>query len=179
MLYKKTNATGIDVPIQKTQTLLHDKLNVLWGINMKAYGRAYLLKKGKQVLPEVFVNNIDYEDVLGLNDNRFFFIQSNSAKRVSNTRYESDIDIYFIINLKEVKSGITHRADEEVHKDIDYILNQTDFYINSIETGIDNVINDFKLNERDNFNLADFEPYHIFKVKCTITYDLSKIECNG
>lgn len=179
MLYTKTQASGIDVPIQKAQRLLHSKLNDLWGVDVKAYGRAYLSKRGKQVLPEVFLNGKDYKDVLELEDNRFFFIQSESSNKISNTRYETDVDIYFILNLKEVKSSVEHRADEEVHKDVDYILNQTEFVVNSIEVGLDNVINDFKLNDRDNFNFSDFEPYHIFKVKCSVKYDLSKIECNG
>ena len=178
MLYTKTNAVGIDVEIQKAQRLLYDKLNTLWNIDISAYGRAYLLKRDKQVIPEVFVNDVDYKDVLGLDDNRFFFIQSNSSDRISNTRYECDVDIYFILNLKDVKSA-NHRADEEVHSDVDYLLNQTNFEIKSLEIGFDNVIRDFKINERDNFNLSDFEPYHIFKYVCGIKYDISKIECNG
>ena len=179
MLYTKTEATGIDVEIQKAQRLLHDKLNVLWNTDISGYGRAYLLKRGKQVLPEVFVNDIDYKDVLSLDSNRFFFIQSESSNKISNTRYECDVDIYFILNLKEVKATVDHRADEEVHSDVDYLLNQTYFDVKSLEIGIDNVIKDFKLDDRDNFNLSDFEPYHIFKYVCAIKYDISKKECNG
>lgn len=179
MLYTKTEAIGIDVPIQKVQRLLYDKLSLLWGVNISAYGRAYLLKRKDNVLPEVFVSGKDYKDVLSLDDNRFFFVQSESAKKINSTRYETDIDIYFILNLKEVKSDISHRADEEVHNDVNYILNQTELDIDSIEVGLDNVIKDFKINNRDNFNFSDFEPYHIFKVKCSVKYDLSKKECNG
>ena len=179
MLYTKTLATGIDVEIQKAQRLLHDKLNVLWNTDISGYGRAYLLKRSKQVIPEVFVDGKDYKDVLSLDDNRFFFVQSNSSDRVSNKRYESDIDVYFILNLKDVKPNVTHRADEEVHKDVDYVLNQSNLEIKSLEIGVDNVIKDFKIEERDNFNKSDFEPYHIFKFMCTVMYDITKTECNG
>ena len=178
MLYTKTNPSGVDVPIQKVQKLLHSKLLTLYGKNIGAYGRAYLLKRGNIVVPEVFVSNIDYKDVLGINENRFFFVQSNKETKVSIRRFQTDVDIYFILNLKELKSNILHRADEEVHNDIDYILNQTDFKINSIETGLDNVLSAFNISDNDNFNYSDFEPYHIFKVSCTVNYDLSTTKCN-
>ena len=77
MLYKKTNPVGIDVEIQKAQTLLHDKLSSDWGADINAYGRVYLSKRKDVILPEVFVDGVDYKDVLSLDDNRFFFIQSN------------------------------------------------------------------------------------------------------
>lgn len=179
MLYTKTEATGIDVEIQKAQRLLHDKLSVLWKTDVSGYGRAYLLKRGKQVIPEVFVDGKDYKDVLGLDDNRFFFVQSNSSDKISNTRYECDVDVYFILNLKDVKPYVTHRADEEVHSDVDYVLSHTTFEVKSLEIGIDNVIKDFKIEERDNFNKSDFEPYHVFKYMCTVMYDITKKECNG
>jgi hypothetical protein len=178
MIYGKTNPTGIDVPIQKVQKLLHDRLNTKWSVEISAYGRAYILKKGGLTIPEVFVDGGDYDDVLSLDDNRFFFIQSDSAIRYSNTLYETDVDIYFILNLKEIKPSINHRADEEVHNDIDYLLNQTEFTINSIETGITNVLSDFSIKDSDNFNLSDFEPYHVFKVMCTVQYDLQTTKCN-
>jgi len=179
MLYKKTNQVGIDVEIQKAQTLLHDKLCSSWGADISAYGRVYLLKRKETIVPEVFVGGVDYKDVLSLDDNRFFFIQSNTSTRISNTRYECDVDIYFILNLKDVKSSINHRADEEVHRDVEYLLNQTYFETKSLEIGIDNVISDFKLEDRDNFNISDFEPYHIFKYVCSVKYDISKTGCNG
>lgn len=178
MLYTILDPTGVDVPIQKAQKVLHDKLNALYGVELSAYGRAYIKKKNNIKIPEVFVDGVDYKDVLGYDDNRFFFVQSDSATNISSKWYETDVDIYFILNLKELKPSITHRADEEVHNDIDYILAQTKFEINSIETGIDNVLSDFSLSERDNFNYADFEPYHVFKFNCSIQYNLATTKCN-
>ena len=179
MNYTKTQVTGIDVPIQKAQKLLYDSLSVIWGTNLNGYGRVYLNNRGKSIIPEVFLSGNDYKDVLSLDDNRFFFVKSDSATRISNTRYESDIDIYFIVNLKEVIGRDDYRSDEFVHSNVNTVLNRTDFHIKGIETGIDNIISVFKLEDRDNFNLSDLEPYHIFKVECAIKYDLSKTECNG
>jgi len=178
MLYTKTNPTGIDVPIQKAQKLLHDRLNDLWCADLDAYGRAYVLDRGDITIPEVFVDGKDYKDVLGYDCNRLFFVQDDIVTKVSNKWYETNVAIYFILNLKEIKPTVTHRADEESHNDVDYILHRTDFNVISIETGIDNVLSDFSISNRDNFNYADFEPYHVFKFNCNIKYDLSTTKCN-
>ena len=179
MLYTKINPTGIDKPIQEAQKMLHEKLNPLWNTELSAYGRAYITKRiDGPTIPEVFVSDNDYKDVLGLDDSRFFFVQSPTSTKLDFKLYETDVDIYFIINLSEVKSTITHRADEEVHQNVDYILSQSSFDINSIEIGIDNFISDFNLTDMDNFKLADFQPYHIFKVACSVKYNLETTKCN-
>lgn len=178
MIYTKTNPTGIDVPIQKAQKRLYEKLNAKWGVELSAYGRAYLHKKGAHTLPEVFSGGVDYDDVLSIDDNRFFFTQDSSASRYDNNLYETDITVYFILNLKELKPSVTHRADEEVHNDVDYELNHTSIIINSIETGIDNVLSDFNIRDNDNFQFSDFEPYHVFKMDCTVQYKLETTKCN-
>jgi hypothetical protein len=179
MLYTKTNPTGIDKPIQEAQKMLHDRLNTLWSINLSGYGRAYILKrKDGNTVPEVFVSDNDYKDILGLDDSRFFFVQSPTSEKLDFKVYETDVDIYFIIDLSKVKSTITHRADEEVHQNVDYILSQTSFDVNSIEIGIDNFISDFSIEDMDNFKLADFQPYHIFKMACSVKYNLETTKCN-
>jgi len=179
MLYTKTKPTGIDKPIQETQKLLHDRLNSLWGIELKGYGRADLLKRDDQVIPEVFVNGKDYEDILGLDDNRFFFVQDDKSESVDAKWYETDVNIYFILKLTDIKTNITHRADQEVHDDIINVLKQSSLdTVTSIETGIDNVISDFKITDMDNFNLSDFQPYHIFKVVTSVKYNLKTTNCN-
>lgn len=178
MLYTKTNPTGIDVPIQKAQKLLYNRLNTEWGIELSAYGRAYINKSRGNKIPEVFVDGKDYKDVLGTDDSRFFFVASDSAQRYDNSLYETDVDIYFLIDLKSVKPSVNHRADEEVHNNVDYVLNHTDLTINSMETGIENVLSDFDLKDSDNFNYADFESYHVFKMECTVQYNLQTTKCN-
>lgn len=178
MLYNRTNPTGVDVPIQKAQKLLHSRLSSLYCKDIKAYGRAYLKKSGDNLYPEVYVDGIDYKNVLGLDDNRFFFVQSNVANKVNNTWYETDVSIYFIVNLKELKPLVSHRADEEVHNDIDFILSKTDFYDISLEMGIDNFLKDFNIPDNDNFNTADVEPNHVFKFNCSVRYNLATTKCN-
>lgn len=178
MLYTRLNPTGVDTPIQKAQKLLHDRLNTLWGVDLNAYGRAYLKKSGDNTFPEVYVGGIDYKNVLGLDDNRFFFIQSDTATKINNTWYETNVSIYFIVNLKELKPLINHRADEEVHNDVDYLLSKTGFYDISLETGIDKFIADFNITDGDNFHTADVEPNHVFKFNCTVRYNLATTKCN-
>lgn len=178
MLHTRTDPTGIDVPIQVAQKRLHDRLNELWGITLQAYGRAYLLKKEDKIIPEVFTSNQDYEDVLSLDDNRFFFVQKESSEKVDNKWFEGDVDVYFILKLDDIYKELDHRADEEAHRDVDHVLNQTKLNVETIEIGIDNVISDFKIRDHDNFNYSDFEPYHIFKLTCNVRYDLATAKCN-
>lgn len=177
MIYSKTNPTGVDVPIQKAQKKLHDTLNSQWGIELDAYGRAYLLDRGDLTIPEVFVKDKDYKDVLELKSNRFFFVASNTATKTNHNWYETDVDIYFILNLKELKPSVSHRADQEVQDDADKVLSKTDFIISSIDTGINNVLSDFNISDRDNFKYADFEPYHVFKFSCSVNYNLQTKKC--
>ena len=178
MIYSKTNPTGVDVPIQKAQKKLHDTLNSVWGVELDAYGRAYLLKRGDLIIPEVFVGGKDYKDILELKSNRFFFVVGNTANKINNNWYETNVDIYFILNLADLKPSVTHRADQEAQDDADKVLSKTDITINSIDTGIDNVLSDFNISERDNFKYADFEPYHVFKFSCSVNYNLKTTKCN-
>jgi len=178
MIYKKTNPTGVDYPIQKAQKKLHDSLNAKWGVDLDAYGRAYLLRRGDIVVPEVFVEDKDYKDVLGYDTNRFFFTVGNTFSKYSQNWYETSVTIYFILKIKDIKPLVSHRADQEVQDDVDLVLRKTDLVIESIETGIDNVLSDFNISDRDNFRYADFEPYHTFKVNCNVRYNLKTTNCN-
>lgn len=177
MLYTRLNPTGVDTPIQKAQKLLHDRLNDLWGVDLSAYGRAYIKKSKDNVFPEVYIGGVDYKNVLGLDDNRFFFVQSDTAEKINNNWYETNVSIYFIVNLKELKPLINHRADEEVHNDVDYLLAKTDFENISLETGITKFLADFNISDTNNFNTADVEPNHVFKFNCSVKYNLVTTKC--
>lgn len=165
MNHTKENPQGIDEEIQLMQNKLYTKLNY---DKMTAYGRVYKLKKGEKTFPAFFKEGNDYKDVL-LDDSKncqFFFFEN------SRTRYESplnitDVKIIFLLNLKNLKPDIPHRADEECKIEIQEILNRMKFFkIKSIDKGqraLSDFITDFQ----------DMQPYHAISFNGTLRYQIN------
>lgn len=174
MIYLKKNPVGIDVEIQKVQQYLYDKLN--WDI--EAYGRAEINNNE----PVVFFNKNDYKNVLLFNqkkmgemllfDDKVFFSNKKTSGKMfffdsQNTFYnrpylKTNIDVIFILNIKEIKPLITHRADEEVRIEILNHL-QNKFKEIKIIKGIE-ALNGFST------KLENLHPYHFLKFSFEVNY---------
>ncbi len=176
----KTNPVGIDVPLQALQTILYTALNQLWSIELEAYGRVYINENDGVMIPEAFIapeegqlQKADYSGTLLTADvSKFFFIDYN-GKPLGNTMRQTKVDVCFIINLGDIYPNILHRADAEVHRDVEKLLKDASaLRVTDVDgpiTGIKNVFKglDFKYTD-------DMQPKHVFKFTINLIYGLDQ-----
>lgn len=176
MLNLITIPTGIDVSIQKLQTLIHNNLIDKWGINpaqYQSYGRCYRNKKDNGYIAEVYLGNGEYKEVYW-DDN----LSAISFFGIGNTiKYEAvqkaDVHLVFFVNLRNLKSALSNRADEEVRIDVINSCNfgMYNFRYTSIETSIETVLKEYTGSYRENrLKLVDMHPIHCFRINFSLQY---------
>lgn len=190
MLITKTNPTGIDLKIQQFQTDLHDRLMELWGLDkndagenklFECYGRSYRNRKDTGYVAEIF-NGTEYKDVYwndSLNAISFFGI-SDKTDIIANN--QTDVHLVVFVDLKKLalkdssNTLITHRADNEVRNQVQNIIGRSmyGFSLNSIETGIANVLKEYPGSYRDTrLKNVDMHPVHCFRLNFSIEFDIN------
>lgn len=168
--YIKNNPVGVDVSIQKLQNHLFSKL---YWIDCDVFGRVYKLKTENGLVPRAFISGKDYKDVF-TNDRKtstIFFVDEDKHTTKEGIKYECDIKIIFMVDLKKAMPNIIHRADMEVEQEVvELIRNRSNFRITQVEKGIDTVLKEFS---RENLDKIDMQPFHIFSVVGVLTYQIS------
>lgn len=162
MVIAKESPQGIDVLIKKIQDNLNEQLE--WANLITIYPRCYRTVREIEGRPtrliEHVYNNGEYVNLVNADENKCFFVQSGDVERASLNRYSTELELYFTLDLYNVKPDIIHRADEEVHADVLNILKQTpDVQINRLITGIEDVYRGLSYKAND-----DTHPNHCFKV---------------
>lgn len=172
----KPTVIGIDIPIQKFQTVLYNKIKSLWPVDdtsFNMYGRAYrnqASKKGYQ--PEVYVGNNEYND--SYFDDRLkgsaFFGLSSPEKVTADGDTTAQIFIIFMVNLSAIKPGAT-RNDEEARNDMQqFCMNRfSGLFLSGVVTGIDQVFKEYNI---DNITFRDMHPWHCFRLNFNLTYNI-------
>lgn len=157
----KTNPVGLDIVIDKVQKKLYDKLTTLWNVKLEGYPRCYEVKRDKKTTIEHFVSKNEYVSLIHSDNNKFFFTVKKDVTQNSFTTYDAEIEVYFILNIKDCKASIEHRADEEVRLDVINVLSTIGYVevTKKITTDITSVFQgyDYKL-------VNDMHPHHCFKV---------------
>lgn len=168
MIHIKVNPVGIDLNIQKTQTILYNGLSDLWGCDIVSYGRVYIDDYNGVKRPLAYIKGVDYKEIL-FDDNikgaHFFFVDNNvTTKLLGKNLYESNVDIIFLINnISEVKPNVLHFADEEIKEDIRKFI-YGDFQIESITKGKDAL-------DKFNVNKLHFTyPFYALKFSTKLKY---------
>jgi len=171
----KTNPKGLDVLIYSVQKKLYDGLTALWsGIELTGYDRCYLANRNGFKSIDYYVSANEYQNLVVAEENKFFFTAENDIEKVGNLYYKTAIDLYFILNVNEIKPDIIHRADEEVRQDVLNVLNTiAEIEVNNIIINIDKVFNRFDFDYVD-----DMQPYHVFKIRLdTMQYNINETIC--
>lgn len=159
----KTNPKGIDAIINRIQVPLYDILTSLWGVSLNSYPRCYIYSENGIKDIQHYFKNKEYESVLYAENNKFFFTAENDLTHEGNNYYSTTIDLYFIINVEQIKS-LSHRADEECVIDIVNILNENvNCKVTKVSRGFDNVFNRYDYRQID-----DLEPYFICKIELSL-----------
>ena len=189
MLYKKSNTVGSDILIQNIQTRLYTALKTSWGISddvkYDSYGRVYKVSSDKGVLPQAYVGNEDYKEMIldsTTSEVLSFFVLDDK------TTYSLGVEtakagLIFEINIESIKTSITWRPDEEIKKDIlenlQWLLpkiQQGKFRaeITDTETGFKNVYKEFDgmTSNKDRSFYSDLNPFLLYRVNMNLTYDI-------
>ena len=166
-----TNPKGIDFPIQKLQTYLHDKLP--WS-DIEIYGRVFENpSKEKGFTLEAYTSKNEYKDVF-MNDKKsavIFFIEDKKHTTSEGIKFTNKLQIVFMVNLKKAYPSITHRADMESEIEaIELIRSRSNFSMTEMEKGISSVFKGFNI---DGIKLSDMQPYHVFSINGDLTYQIS------
>lgn len=173
MNYVKPTVTGIDIPIQKLQTLLYDRIKTLWGVtgdNFNMFGRAYRNQLQDGYVPEVYVGSNEYKDSYfddKLAGSAFFGYETTKLNGLDTTAV---VSLIMMVNLTKIKPGTT-RNDEEARVDIEQICLERNygFFLTGIVTGIDQV---FKEYGTKSIKYRDMQPWHCFRLNFNITYNI-------
>lgn len=180
MLIAKTGPVGIDWYIQQLQTYLHGKLLAAWNLSDAqyiAYGRCYRNRSDDGYIAENYQGDGNYKEVYwddAVSAISFFGTGSTEKNGVEHT---ADVHLVFFANLKKLKPSITHRADEEVRRDVAGLfgLSLKGFTYESTEMWTENVLREYPGSRRDKRLIAvDMHPLHCFRLNLKLIYNPSK-----
>lgn len=171
MNYLRQNPVGVDSEIQRIQYKLYSEITKYWQLDdFNGYGRVYKNKRDKLIIPEYYVSNKEYEDVL-LDDklNGIMFFSPSDTTQVNGTLLTQDCDLIFTFNLRSL--GISNeREDEKARQVVLSILNNYDArqdFVKQTKTGLTNVYEDY--NGVANY-FYDMQDFHHFKVTLGLRY---------
>lgn len=170
-----SNPVGLDAIIQDMQNYLSNQLSWL----VLSFGRAYKNEdKDGNFFPEVYVAENEYLNVFAsdLTDSMSFFDTSDTIdyNREPNSTYydkEQEVKIIFFVNLEKAKN-LSHRADENINNDIEtaiqsYSSKLANWYIESVQTGIENVYSNYNY---DGTVIVNYEPFYIVSFNMLVKY---------
>lgn len=183
MLVTKTDPVGIDYAIQVFNTDLHAALLTKWNISTndyKAYGRCYRTPSPNGYTAVNYESANEYKEVY-VDDNLkalSFFGQSPVVRL--DQKESTDVHLVFFVNLAALKTSITHRADEEVRRDVISVFAPAahGFAYTGFELFIDNVLREYPGSRRDGrLSIVDMQPWHCFRINLKILYDINSNNC--
>ncbi len=174
MLVTKFNPTGIDLPVQRFQALVHDALG--WD-DYKAYGRCYRNKVADGYIAENYEGEGEYKEVYwddSLSALSFFGLSGSSRVEVG-TNFVP-VHLVFFVNLKKIAPAIQHRADEEVRKMVQNAVQggMYGFSLQTVDLWIENVLREYPGSRRDDrLKSVDMHPVHCFRLNFSLQYRIN------
>lgn len=178
----KTDPVGLDSFLDTIQRKVYD-LKDKWNIDLDGYPRCQILLREDKKTIEAYLGNDEYSgSLIFAEENKFFFLSGESVEHVADTFYKTTVEIYFMLNLKDIYPNIQHRADEEVRRDVLNVLNTiANINVVKVESNTDKVFARFNNRISQNYEhefTDDMQPYHYFKVLVDILeYDINQQNC--
>lgn len=170
-LIRKILPVGIDRIIDSIQVTLFNKLgwDSLPSVTYESNHRAYKNETEGGIIPEIYDGVKEYREVYfddTVSANSFFLVDDS---RTGDKLYTIIVSIIFQIKLDKIFPNITHRADEEAHKQVLDVLERTTLVkINSLQTGIANVYSGLLVVQS---KLDNMQPFHVFRVDMDVNYE--------
>jgi hypothetical protein len=179
----KPTVTGVDIPIQKYQTVLYNALLATWTITdltFNMYGRAYRNQTIDGYTPEIYKGNNEYNDSYfddTLSGSAFWGLGEQTKISLAGD-VTANLFVIFMVNLDLIKPGTT-RNDEEARIDVERIALKRDygFFLTGIITGIDQVFKEYSgYKAVKGIKFRDMQPWHCFRLNFQVTYNI--YDCN-
>ena len=175
-LVRKTLPVGIDIVIDGLQEELYTGLTAKGWTDYESYPRAYKNETRDGLIPEIYTRNGEYEEVYfddAFNANSFWLTE-DVIDQENDPNYVIDLKVIFQVKLDKLYPSIAHRADEEMHRDVSLILDDSivlERYNTKITTGIKKIYSDEGLISTKGFE--DISHYHVvkFDVKAVYAYE--------
>lgn len=176
MLFIKTPPAGIDVPIQKFQQQLHNDLLEIWAIDTSlysCYGRCYRNKKDNKYIAENYEGNNEYKEAYWDDTKAIvsFFGLSNTEKHdIGETTL---VHLVFFVDLSKLKPTLTHRADEEVRRDVQILADQGGYGFKYVSTDqwLENCLKEYNGSAKKLESKVDMHPVHCFRINFELNYN--------
>jgi hypothetical protein len=179
MLIQKTDPVGIDIPVQLFQSYIHSALLTKWNITDEylSYARASRNKTDDGYIAEVLEAGNSYKEVYwDARQHAVSFFGTSARTLNDNGTLQTDVHLVFFVDVKKIKPAITHRADEEIRKDVINACGSGmfGFEFEGFETGLENVLREYPGSRRDDrLKFVDMQPGHCFRLNFSITYDIN------
>lgn len=177
MLIQKTNSVGVDAAIKLLQGSLYFKLLKAWGLELSpdsymSYPRIYKNQRNDMFVPEWYEGAKEYKEIYFDDISAYSFFGVSDKTEFNGANHDTDVYLVFRVDLSKIKPGISHRADEEVHVDIQNIIKTGSYgftYI-SMETGVKAAFREYsKWVEQTKYN--DMHPWHVFRFNFKLNYN--------
>lgn len=173
MILTKTKPVGVDILIQILQNFLYVQLQNTWGIaaaDYTAYGRAYRNQTDDGYSPEVYMGSNEYKDSFFDDTVKALSFFSVGENEKYNGGLTANVALIFCVNVAKLKPTIPWRADEEIRMDVQMLVKSPrfGFFLNGVETGIDNVFKEFSgWKKKEGIKFRDEHPWHCFRINLT------------
>lgn len=161
---------GIDVPIEILRIMFESKLWI--GKKNNFYGRCFRNVTRGKLKPEIAITFNDYREVLlqDFSNSTVFFDVDPNRTILGNSDVESEVNIYFAVDLKALYPTLSrNEATETAYSDVSKIINASPFSINGIITGFES----YELWDYYRDFIDDLSNYHLFRINTTIIYNLN------
>jgi hypothetical protein len=175
-LVAKISPVGIDTTINDVQQGLYDYLTTigLWS-SYESYHRAYKNPLGENTIPEAYIGNNEYKEILfddKFNATSFFLISDNSPATGDDNVFTQTVSIIYQCKLDKLYPVIDHRADAEMQDDVLKAFNEIDYNVTNIIIGVDNVYSDLDLRTRlkEEVGLTDISNFHVVRFDFEVQY---------
>lgn len=160
----------IDKQIKHIQSDLYDYLLSVGWTDYDSYPKAYKNQTPQGVIPEIYTDKGEYSEIF-LNDrvNATSFFIVDDSRQISDRMFQANIKLIFQVDISALYPRVTHRADEEVHEDVYYALQNNPFIVNisNLNTSLTDIYSGLRV---DLSIYDDMQPYHIFSYDIEIRY---------
>lgn len=164
--------SGVDIPI----ALIRDDLAAnLWLTipNRIFYANAYRnLSKTGQVIPEIYTENGEYKEVLFSDKlNILVFFDANDERTNIIEKPSTVISIIFAVNLDVIYPGESFRQEENVHRDVIQVLNNSRSPYNITSINLFSGRTAYSEYFVDNVQKFNMQPWHAFKIDAEVDFN--------
>jgi hypothetical protein len=177
-LIQKTNPKGVDFMIDAMQSRVYDKLIAKGWSNYESYPRAYANVKKGGTVPEFYLGENEYQEVL-MNDKfsvtSFFLVDNARSFDKESGQFTQTVSMIFQADIRKLFPTVSHRADEEMHEDIFgslKLINNKNF-LTTLIVGVDDVYSSLSIPAEyiERVQMDDISNYHVCRLDFSIPYN--------